>query len=261
MNIPSLVKHRLALLGCSLFALAATTWSSAADAPKITSPKEMVGFNIGDDYHMASYTQISTMLQKWATESDRMKVQSIGLTEEGRQQYMAIITSPANMAKLAEYKAMSQKLARAEMSEAEAHAMAKIARTVVWIDGGLHATETVNSQSLAEQVYEMITKTDEETMRFLNDNILLMPVPNPDGVEFVANWYMHVPDEKQRTLGGLPRLYHKYIGHDDNRDSITMNMKETTNQNRILFVEPCDETQMANTLSFGLIAAGFTIIR
>jgi len=48
---------------------------------------------------------------------------------------------------------------------------------------------------------------------------------------------MHVADEKQRTLGGLPRLYHKYIGHDDNRDSITMNMKETTNQNRILFVE------------------------
>ena len=224
-------------MSLGLFALTAASSLFAAGEPKITPPKEMIGFNIGDDYHMASYTQISSMLQKWATESDRLKVQSIGLTEEGRQQYMAIISSPANLAKLADYKAMSQKLARAEMSEAEAHAMAKVARTVVWIDGGLHATETVNSQSLAEQVYEMITKTDEETMRFLNDNILLMPVPNPDGVEFVANWYMHNPDEKQRTLGGLPRLYHKYIGHDDNRDSITMNMKETTNQNRVLFVE------------------------
>ncbi len=237
MKILSSATRRLALPGCALFALAVTTWSSAADTPKITPPKDIVGFSIGDDYHMASYTQISTMLQKWDAESDRLKVESIGLTEEGRQQYMAIITSPANHAKLAEYKAMAQKLARAEMSAEEAHKMAKIARAVVWIDGGLHATETVNSQSLAEQVYQMISRTDEETMRFLDDVILLMPVPNPDGVEFVANWYMSKADEKERTLGGLPRLYHKYIGHDDNRDSITMNMKETTNQNRILFVE------------------------
>jgi hypothetical protein len=237
MTIIRKLRGRFAHLGLGLSALTAASSLFAAGEPKITPPKDIIGFSIGDDYHMASYTQISTMEQKWATESDRLKVVSIGLTEEGRQQYMAIISSPANLAKLAEYKAMSQKLARAEMTEDEAHAMAKIARTVVWIDGGLHATETVNSQSLAEEIYQMISRTDEETMRFLNDNILLMPVPNPDGVEFVANWYMHNPDPLQRTLGGLPRLYHKYVGHDDNRDSITMNMKETTNQNRILFVE------------------------
>jgi hypothetical protein len=150
---------------------------------------------------------------------------------------MAIITSPANQAKLADFKTMSQKFARAEMTEAEAQKLAKVARAVVWIDGGLHATETVNSQSLAEMVYQMVSRTDDETMRFLDDVVLLMPVPNPDGVEFVANWYMHNADEKQRTLSGLPRLYHKYVGHDNNRDSITMNMKETINQNRVLFIE------------------------
>ena len=57
---------------------------------------------------------------------------------------------------------------------------------VFWIDGGLHATETVNSQSLAEMVYQMVSRTDDETMRFLDDVVLLMPVPNPDGVELVA---------------------------------------------------------------------------
>src|SRR5882724_7615955 len=113
MNITISTIRRLALLGCGLISLSATTWMSAAGEPKITPPKELVGFNIGDDYHVANYTQIVSMEQKWATESDRLKVVSIGQTEEGRQQYMAIITSPANHARLAEYKAMSQKLARA----------------------------------------------------------------------------------------------------------------------------------------------------
>ncbi len=67
---------------------------------KITPQKDIIGFTIGDDYHMASYTQISTLLKKWDEESDRLKVVSIGNTEEGRPQYMAIISSPANMQKL-----------------------------------------------------------------------------------------------------------------------------------------------------------------
>ncbi len=233
----SVLKINRARLACSLVGLACAAPLMAADATHITPPKTLIGFNIGDDYHMASYTQISLMLKKWETETDRMKVVSIGQTEEGRPQYMAIITSPANHAKLAEYKSISQKMARAEMPEEAAHQMAKEGKAVVWIDGGLHATETVNSQSLAEMVYQMCSRTDDETMRFLDDVILLMPVPNPDGVELVANWYMRNPDEKERTFQGLPRLYHKYIGHDNNRDSITMNMKETINQNRILFVE------------------------
>src|SRR5258708_36494087 len=151
---------------------------------------------------------------------------------------MAIISAPENLAKLDNYKEISHKLAIADgVSDEEAHKLAKEGKAVVWIDGGLHATETVNSQSLAEMVYQMISRTDEETLRFLNDVVLLMPVPNPDGVELVANWYMREPDPKQRSMMDLPRLYHKYVGHDNNRDSIMSNMAETTNQNRILFIE------------------------
>ena len=223
-------------LGAMLGALLAASVGEA-QTPKITTQKDLIGFTIGDDYHMASYTQISTMLKKWETESDRLKVVSIGNTEEGRPQYMAIISSPANMKKLDHWKEISQKMARARMSPDDARALAKEGRAVIWIDGGLHATETVNSQSLAEQVYQMVSRTDEETMRFLNDNVLLMPVPNPDGVELVANWYMRSADEKERTMNNLPRLYHKYIGHDNNRDSIMFNMSETINQDRVLFIE------------------------
>ncbi len=197
----------------------------------------MLGFDIGADYSVANYTQISTMLKKWDEESDRLKVVSIGNTAEGRAQYMAIITAPANWPKIEHYREISRQMARATVTPEEAAKLAIEGKATVWIDGGLHATETVNAQSLAEMVYQMVSRTDAETLRFLDDVILLMPVPNPDGVELVANWYMRNEDKEQRSLSYLPVLYHKYVGHDNNRDSIMHNMPETANQNRVMFID------------------------
>src|SRR5215813_4981892 len=222
--------------------LAATAISvcllTAQPAPKITTPKESFGFNPGDDYMVANYTQLEAYWKKLASESPRMKLESIGKTEEGRDQWMAIISSPDNIKNLAKYKEIARKLALAEgVSEAEAHRLAKEGKAIVWIDGGLHATETVGSQQLMEWVYQMVSRSDEETMRFLNDVILLCVQANPDGQELVANWYMREKDQQKRNMNGLPRLYAKYIGHDDNRDFYMSNMKETTNMNRQLFIE------------------------
>ncbi|MGD0771303.1 MAG: M14 metallopeptidase family protein [Candidatus Solibacter sp.] len=210
----------------------------AQSASKITAPKEALGFNLGDDYQVANYTQLESYWKKLAAESPRMKLESIGKTEEGRDQWMAIVTSPENMKKLARYKEIAGKLARAEgVSEPEARALAKEGKAIVWIDGGLHASETVGSQQLMEWVYQMVSRTDDETMRFLNDVIVLNVQANPDGQELVANWYMREKDPLKRTMNGLPRLYAKYVGHDDNRDFYMSNMKESTNMNRQLFLE------------------------
>jgi len=233
-------RGRASLVVCCL-ALAASFGSprlAAADAPKITPPKEMIGFNIGDDYNMANYTQIATMWKKWASESDRMKLVSIGNTAEGRPQYMAIISSPENIKRLDHYKEISRRLSLAVgVSEQEAHQLADEGKAVVWIDGGLHASESVNSQQETETVYQMVSRTDKETLRFLNDVILLAPIANPDGVEIVANWLMRNEDPKKRTFVGLPRLYNKYVGHDNNRDFFMANMPETENMNRVLYRE------------------------
>ena len=113
---------------------------------QVPSPKSHFGFNIGDNYHLATFTQTEAYLKKVAASSNRVKLQSIGLTEEGRNQYMVIVSDPANIKNLAKYKAISQRLARAEgLSELEAKTLAKEGKAIVWIDGGLHATETVNS--------------------------------------------------------------------------------------------------------------------
>jgi len=221
---------------CALFA--AALGLSAQTARHITTPKEEFGFNIGDDYRLVNYSQLEAYWKKLASESDRMKLTDIGMTAEGRHQWMAIITAPENLKNVAHYKEISQKLAAAEgISSDQAHALAREGKAVVWIDGGLHATETAGSQQLLEMVYQMLSRNDEETLRLLRDDILLAVPANPDGLELVANWYMREKDETRRTMNGLPRLYNKYIGHDDNRDSLTSNMPETANMNRQLFIE------------------------
>ena len=129
-------------------------------------------------------------------------------------------------------------MAHAEgLTDDQAHALAREGKAVVWIDGGLHASETVGSQQLMEMVYQMASRTDPETMRLLDDVIQLYVQANPDGQEMVANWYMREKDPLKRNLNGMPMLYAKYVGHDDNRDFYMSAMKETTNMNRQLFLE------------------------
>jgi hypothetical protein len=226
--------YRLTLLTICL--LAATL--AAQPAHKLTTPKEALGFNIGDDYYLANYMQLTAWWQKLATESDRVKLVEIGKSEEGRPQWMAIITSPENHRKLAHYKEIARKLTLAEgLTDDEARALAHEGKAVVWIDGGLHASEVLGAAQLMEFVYEMLSRNDPETLRILNDVIILAVHANPDGMELVSNWYMRESDPKKRTTQTLPRLYQKYIGHDNNRDFYMSNMSETSNMNRILYTE------------------------
>ncbi len=215
-----------------------------AQAPRanLSTPKQIIGFNMGDDYMLANYDQITTYIQKLATESDRMKLVDIGPTAEGRHQYMVIVSSPENIAKLDHYKEISAKLAHAEgLTPDQAHALAEEGKSIVWIDGGLHASETVGQTQLVETIYELNSRTDPETMRFLNDDIALLVFDNPDGDDLVAKWYMREPDPTKRVMDGpgqgTPRLWAKYIGHDNNRDFYMNNMPESTNISRVLFRE------------------------
>src|SRR5262252_4036959 len=143
-------------------------------APHITTPKEALGFNFGDDYQLANYKQIEAYWHTLAKESDRIVLHDMGKTAEGRTQWMAIVTSPENQKKLAHYQDISKRLGFAEgLTDAQAHALAKDGKAVVWIDGGLHATETLGAQQLGEMVYQMVSRTDDETMRILDDVIIL----------------------------------------------------------------------------------------
>jgi hypothetical protein len=190
------------------------------------------GHNIGDDHFLINYQQLMTYWRKLAQQSNRIHIEDIGKTSEGRPMLMAIITSPANHAKLARYKEISARLANAEgLTDAQARALAKEGKAVVWIDGGLHATETLGAQQLLEHVWQMASRTDEETLRILDDVIQLCVLVNPDGMDLVSDWYM-----KHGNMQ-IPVMYNKYAGHDDNRDFYMAALAESVNIDRIMYRE------------------------
>src|SRR5262245_34961698 len=230
----------MAATAAAILSAAAPQAQNKSAAPKITTPKEQFAHDIGDDYFLVNYTQYVDYLRKVDKESSRMIVTEIGKTEEGRPELTAIITSPENHARLSQLKAINRQLALADVtSDEEARRLAKDGKAVVWIDGGLHATEVLGAQQLIETMYRLISKTDPETMRILNDDIILCTLVNPDGMELVSNWYMRKPDQTERSTAALPRLYQKYIGHDDHRDFYMMNGSEDNNATEVKYREGC----------------------
>lgn len=224
---------RIATLLVCLF-----TASIVTEAQNIPTPKSHFGFSIGDNYHLATFTQTEAYLKKLAAVSKKMKLQSIGKTEEGREQYMVIVSDPANLAKLDRYKTISQKMARAEgVTDAEAQTLANEGKAVVWIDGGLHANEVLGIHQWIESLYQIVSREDEETKRILKSTIILFVHANPDGQELQSSWYMRNADTLKRSTANLPRLYQKYIGHDNNRDFYMTNMSESKNMSLQQYVE------------------------
>ena len=204
---------------------------------QIPTPKEHFGFNIGDNYQLTTFTQTEAYFKKLAQASEKARYTVIGKTEEGRDQFMLIVTSAENLKKLDEYKLISQKMANAEVSMEEAKQFANTGKAVIWIDGGLHANEVVGIHQLIETAYQLLSRSDDETKRILDDVIILMTHANPDGQELQSNWYMRDPRPEKRSAANLPRLYEKYAGHDNNRDFYMLNLKESQNIARQLFIE------------------------
>ncbi|HUX32523.1 MAG TPA: M14 family zinc carboxypeptidase, partial [Gemmatimonadaceae bacterium] len=219
-----------------LVALLLLLAASAAGAQgHVTTPKEHFGHNIGDDYWLPNYDQYVSYVQQLARESSRAKLVDIGKTAEGRTQYTLIVSSPDNMKHLEHYRQIAKQLALAEgLTDAQAHALAEEGKAVVWIDGGLHATEVLGPSQLIETEYQLLSRNDAETQRILRDDIVLLTNVNPDGMQLVANWYMQEPDSLKRNMN-IPRLYEKYAGHDDNRDFYMVNLPETQNDSRVMF--------------------------
>jgi hypothetical protein len=232
-------RFRALTLVAALFTVAASVPAAQSQSKPsaITTPKQQFGFNIGDDYQLATYTQFSEYWRKLDQESNRMQVIEIGKTEEGQPHLAAIVTAPENFAKLDRYKQIAQQMHRARgISEANARALAKEGKAVVWIDGGLHATEVVGAHQLMETVYQLVSRTDEETTRILRDVIVVAVHANPDGMQMVSKCYMQASEPTLRRTCS-PRLYEKYAGHDNNRDFYMSNTKESQNMNKLMYWE------------------------
>ncbi len=223
-------------LRISAGALALAAFSASMAGPA-TTPKEYFGFDVCEDYQLFNYTKLVGYWQQLAKDSKRIRLVNLGKTEEGRDQWMAVVSDPGNLSRLEQHRRNAKTLADATAftTDEEARKRIKGMKSMVWIDGGIHSTETLAHQQLAETVYRLVSRETEENKRFLKDCIILIPHINPDGHELVSDWYMRRSDPKTRSLAGLPRLYQKYAGHDNNRDWYQMNLAETRNINKALY--------------------------
>ena len=202
------------------------------------SPREFFGFDIGEDRKLVRWDRIVEYFRVLDRESPRIKVVVLGKSTEGNPFIMAIITSPKNMERLEEYREISRRLAYPyDLDEEEARELARRGKAVVAISGSIHATEVSGTQTLTLLAYELATRNDE-SVKLILDNviILLFPCLNPDGQIMVVDWYnKYLGTEYEGSPP--PWLYHKYTGHDNNRDAFMLTQVESRHFARIVYRE------------------------
>jgi len=200
----------------------------------IPKPEEILGFEVGADYHLAAYTQAIEYFKILAKNSAKIKLFDMGKTSMGQTMTYAVISSPQNLSRLDHYQEIAKKLSLVKgVSEAEAKDLTQEGRAVVYIDGGLHASECAPAQHNIQLAYNLVTAQDEKTLRILDDVILILVFANPDGMNLLAEWY-HPNVGTPYEVSPMPRLYHKYSGHDNNRDSYIANLIETQNMTKLV---------------------------
>lgn len=203
---------------------------SVADVPM---PSDVLGFTPGDDRKLASWSQVIEYFQQLDRASDRVIFETLGQTSFGKPFVIATISAPENLAKLDDYKKIQAQLADPRQLGAlaardrKAAELIKRGKTIVLITCGIHSTEVGSYLSSMLIAHRLASSNDPEIQNILaNTIVLLVPSLNPDGVDIVKNWY-------DKTLGtpyegtDPPELYHKYTGHDNNRDWYAFTQVET----------------------------------
>jgi Zinc carboxypeptidase len=204
--------------------------AQVAQTGNAPAPRDVLGFTPGDDRKLASWAQMVDYFKQLDRASNRVTLEELGKTTLGRPFMLAVISSPANLARLDYYKDIQRKLADPRVinsSDAEAEKLIAEGKTIVLITCGIHSTEVGGNLVSMNIAYKLASDDSAETREILDKCIvLLVPSLNPDGVDIVKDWY-------DKTLGtpaegtSPPELYHHYTGHDNNRDWYAFTQVET----------------------------------
>ena len=207
--------------------------NQSATPAAIPAPADVLGFVPGEDRKLASWNQIVEYFERLDSASDRVKFETLGQTSMNKPFVMATISSPANLARLEEYQQIQAQLADPRKlgppagRDRKAAELMKRGKTIVLITCGIHSTEVGSYLSSTLIAHRLASSNEPEIQNILDNTIiLLVPSLNPDGVDIVKDWY-------DKTLGtpyegtDPPELYHRYTGHDNNRDWYAFTQVET----------------------------------
>lgn len=209
--------------------------SAAAQTP----PDKFFGFQLGADRKMARWDKIVEYFGVLEKEGGgKMKVINMGPSTMGHPFLLVIISSPSNLARLERLREVNAAISDPRSrTEAEIRKLISEGKAVISQTMSLHATEIGGSQIAPELAYDLMARNDEDTRRILDNVVFLMtPSFNPDGQIMVTDYYRKMLGTEYEGTN-LPWLYHKYVGHDNNRDAFQTNMVESQYMAKILFRE------------------------
>lgn len=192
---------------------------------EIPSPSKFFGHKMGAARKLARWDKIVEYF--WELDGHPcIEVRDLGESTEGTPFLLALISSPENLERSEEYKEMSYKIAHPEgLTDREVEEIIEEGRSVVCMTMSIHATEVGGTQMAPELAYDLATKPEHADIRE-NTILLLFPCFNPDGQIMVTDWYEEYLGTEYEGCRP-PWLYHKYTGHDNNRDAIHLNMVES----------------------------------
>jgi hypothetical protein len=202
--------------------------AAAALTAAVPTPQSHFGHEIGADRTVLDWDRVVSYFRALEKESPRLRVQELGKTAEGRPMIAAFIAAPETLQHLDRYIEIQKKLADPRITPpAELEPLIAKGKTVVLITCSIHSTELASTHTAVEFAWRLITE-DKPRFRAILENTVFILVPslNPDGVDIVTQWY-------RKTLGtpfegtSPPQLYHKYVGHDNNRDWVILSQPET----------------------------------
>ena len=195
--------------------------------PEVPSPADVLGHHAGAPDHLSSVAEVHGYLRRLAAASPRVEVRRIGVSEEGREMLVALVSDAANLAALPRLAEIGRRLADPRgVDAAEAAALAAEGRAVYQLIGGLHSTETGSPEMLMELAYRLAVSERPENRRIRAEVVTaIVPIVEPDGRDRVVDWYRrHLAGrdlswEEVRQIGSPPYWGH-YVFHDNNRDGM-----------------------------------------
>jgi len=191
------------------------------------SPEQFLGFKVGEDRKLANWPQILNYFKELDASSERIRVDILGETTEGNPFIRAIITSPKNLSNIEKLRQIQMRICNpVSITSEEEKSLIAEGKTIVLVTCSIHSTEIAASQMSLELAYKLVTKDLPEVKEILENVVfLLVPSLNPDGHEIVVKWYEETLGTKAEGTAP-PWMYHKYVGHDNNRDWFMFTQKE-----------------------------------
>ncbi len=195
---------------------------------KLTHPEDFFGFMPGADRKMFKYQPMIDYLDLLQQESDMITMIENGASPMGKPMYITFVSAAENIQNLERLRHINERLALdGNLPQDTLDAMIAEGKVFVLVTLSMHSTEVAPSQAAPLMAYNLITGTDSRP-EFLDDVVFMMvPSHNPDGMDMIVshyNKYLDTPYEGS----SLPGVYHKYVGHNINRDFITLT--QTDNQ-------------------------------